>query len=118
MEKKIKDVALQNKAMRGRPARQRRQVARGWDIHLCARDLRTTSNVFASGSAREKNGEEKSEYTSDQCFRDRVVVKRTRSSTGDQKTAIRHSYGPKNYATTVHGPTFDEPILPHFAREG
>jgi hypothetical protein len=59
--------------------------------------------VFASGSAREKDGEEKSEYGSDQCFPDRVAVKRPGSSTGDQKTAIRHSYGPENYATTAHG---------------
>jgi hypothetical protein len=41
--------------------------------------------VFASGPAREKDGEEKSEYGSDQCFPDRVVVKLPGSSPGDQK---------------------------------
>ena len=79
------------------------------------RPASTNSNVFASGPAREKDGEEKSEYGSDQRFQDRVVVKRAGSSTSDQKAAICHSYCPENYATTVHGcPPLDKQILPHF----
>jgi hypothetical protein len=48
-------------------------------------------NVLASGSEREKDSKEKSEYGSDQCFQDRVLIKRPRSSAGNQKAAIRHS---------------------------
>jgi hypothetical protein len=62
-----------------------------------------TSYVFASGTAREKDREEKSKYGSDQRFYDRVVVKRPDSSTSDQKATIRHSYSPENHATTAHG---------------
>src|SRR4030095_12504461 len=75
--------------------------------HLTPQISRTrthaTLNVFASGSAREKDGEEKSKQGSDQCFPDRIAVKRPDSSIGDQKAGISHSYGPENNATTAHG---------------